>query len=149
MAELVLDLAGTVAGVGVKTSYGETVDIDGTKIVPVALGGYGFAGGNGSGGGGKELQGEGRGGGGQELQGEGSGGGGFGVSIPLGAYVGRRDRRGQVRAEPDRAPARRDTDRPRCDTARLGHRQGLSRGDPLPQALSRTPIAEPHAAADG
>ena len=38
MAELVLDLAGTVSGVGVKTSYGETVDLDGTKVIPVALG---------------------------------------------------------------------------------------------------------------
>lgn len=92
MAELVLDLAGTVSGIGVKTSYGETVDLDGTKVIPVALGAYGFGGGSatGSGGGnvGKELRGE----------GEGSGGGGGGVSIPLGAYVGRR---GDVRFEPN------------------------------------------------
>ena len=88
MAELVLDLAGTVSGVGVKTSYGETVDIDGTKVIPVALGGYGFGGGSGSAGG--DV--------GKELQGEGSGGGGGGISIPLGAYVGRR---GDVRFEPN------------------------------------------------
>lgn len=92
MAELVLDLAGTVSGVGVKTSYGDTVDIEGTKVIPVALGAYGFGGGSGSGSGGgnlgKELQGE----------GEGSGGGGGGVSIPLGAYVGSR---GEVRFEPN------------------------------------------------
>ncbi|WP_448004945.1 hypothetical protein [Agromyces bauzanensis] len=82
MAELVLELAETVAGVGVKTSYGETVDIDGTKIVPVALGYYGFGGG-----GGKDDKGD-----------EGSGGGGGGVSIPLGAYIGRG---GDVRFEPN------------------------------------------------
>jgi uncharacterized spore protein YtfJ len=82
MAELVLELAETVAGVGVKTSYGETIDIDGTKVVPVALGYYGFGGG-----GGKDQKGD-----------EGSGGGGGGVSIPLGAYVGR-DR--DVRFEPN------------------------------------------------
>lgn len=73
MAELVLELAETVAGVGVKTSYGETLDIDGTKVVPVALGYYGFGGGGGS----------------DEKGDQGSGGGGGGVSIPIGAYIGR------------------------------------------------------------
>ena len=34
MAELVLELAQTVSGVGVKTSYGEPVDIDGTTVDP-------------------------------------------------------------------------------------------------------------------
>lgn len=82
MAELVLELAETVAGVGVKTSYGETVDIDGTKVVPVALSYYGFGAG-----GGKDEKGD-----------EGSGGGGGGVSIPLGAYIGRG---GDVRFEPN------------------------------------------------
>ncbi len=82
MAELVLELAGTVSGVGVKTSYGEVVEIDGTKVIPVALGYYGFGGG-----GGKDQRGD-----------EGSGGGGGGVSIPLGAYVGKR---GDVRFEPN------------------------------------------------
>ena len=82
MADLVLELAETVAGVGVKTSYGEPVDIDGTKVVPVALGYYGFGGGGGS-----DQKGD-----------QGSGGGGGGVSIPLGAYVGRQ---GNVRFEPN------------------------------------------------
>lgn len=82
MAELVLDLAETVAGVGVKTSYGETIDIDGTKVVPVALGYYGF--GAGSGGATDNVQ--------------GSGGGGGGLSVPLGAYVGDG---GRVRFEPN------------------------------------------------
>lgn len=91
MTELVLELAGTVAGVGVKTSYGDAVDIDGTKVIPVALGSYGFGGGSGSGdggGGGRDIHG----------QGSGSGGGGGGISIPLGAYVGRG---GDVRFEPN------------------------------------------------
>jgi uncharacterized spore protein YtfJ len=82
MAELVLELAETVAGVGVKTSYGEKVDIDGTTVLPVALGYYGFGGGGGS-----DQKGD-----------QGSGGGGGGVSIPLGAYVGRG---GDVRFEPN------------------------------------------------
>ncbi|MBT2499770.1 hypothetical protein J7E25_11745 [Agromyces sp. ISL-38] len=82
MAELVLELAQTVAGVGVKTSYGETLDIDGTKVVPVALGYYGFGGGGGS----------------DEKGDQGSGGGGGGVSIPIGAYIGRG---GDVRFEPN------------------------------------------------
>jgi hypothetical protein len=83
MAELVLELAETVAGVGVKTSYGETIDIDGTKVVPVALGYYGFGAGSGS-----DQKGD-----------QGSGGGGGAASIPLGAYVGRRG--GEVRFEPN------------------------------------------------
>jgi len=96
MAELVLDLAGTVSGVGVKTSYGEAVDIDGTKVIPVALGGYGFGGGGGTT---DADAGTGAtGGGSRELHGQGSGGGGGGISIPLGAYVGSR---GEVRFEPN------------------------------------------------
>jgi uncharacterized spore protein YtfJ len=87
MAELVLELAETVAGVGVKTAYGETVDIGGTTIIPVALGYYGFGAGTGKG----DRA-------GTDLHGEGSGGGGGGVSIPLGAYVGRG---GNVRFEPN------------------------------------------------
>lgn len=82
MAELVLELAETLAGVGVKTSYGDTIDIDGTKVVPVALGYYGFGAGSGS----------------DEKGDQGSGGGGGGASIPLGAYVGRG---GDVRFEPN------------------------------------------------
>jgi uncharacterized spore protein YtfJ len=87
MAELVLELAETVAGVGVKTAYGDKVDIDGTTLVPVALGYYGFGAGSGSG----DRA-------GSELHGQGSGGGGGGVSIPLGAYVGHP---GGVRFEPN------------------------------------------------
>ncbi|WP_173924245.1 hypothetical protein [Agromyces sp. Marseille-P2726] len=83
MAELVLELGETVAGVGVKTAYGDPVDIEGTKIVPVALGYYGFGGGSGS-----DQRGD-----------QGSGGGGGGAAIPLGAYVGRAGR--EVRFEPN------------------------------------------------
>ncbi|MDQ0892588.1 hypothetical protein [Agromyces ramosus] len=87
MAELVLELAETVAGVGVKTSYGERIDIGGATVVPVALGYYGFGAGSGSG---DRAA--------SDLHGQGSGGGGGGISIPLGAYVGRG---GDVRFEPN------------------------------------------------
>lgn len=82
MADFVLELADKVAGVGVKTSYGDALDIEGTTVVPVALGYYGFGGGGGS-----DSQSQ-----------EGSGGGGGGISIPLGAYIGRR---GETRFEPN------------------------------------------------
>ncbi|WP_308799589.1 hypothetical protein [Agromyces silvae] len=87
MTELVVELADKVGGVGVKTSYGDAVDIGGSTIVPVALGYYGFGGGSGSG----SMDEKGG-------TGEGSGGGGGGVSIPLGAYIGRG---GDVRFEPN------------------------------------------------
>lgn len=83
MAELVLELAETVAGAGVKTSYGDAVEIDGTTLVPVALAYYGFGAGSGS-----DEQGD-----------QAGGGGGGGLSIPLGAYVGRGS--GDVRFEPN------------------------------------------------
>ena len=82
MADFVLELADKVAGVGVRTSYADTVEMGGTQIVPVALGAYGFGGGSG-----KDAE-----------QGEGSGGGGGGWSVPLGAYV---SRGGDVRFEPN------------------------------------------------
>jgi uncharacterized spore protein YtfJ len=54
----------------VSAAYGEQQDVDGTKLVPVALTYYGFGGGS---------------------EGDGddapSGGGGGGVSIPVGAYI--------------------------------------------------------------
>jgi len=87
MTELVVELADKVGGVGVKTSYGDAVDIGGSTVVPVALGYYGFGGGSGSG----SMDEKGG-------TGEGSGGGGGGVSIPLGAYIGRG---GDVRFEPN------------------------------------------------
>ena len=82
MADFVLELADKVAGVGVRTSYAEKVQMGGVDVVPVALGAYGFGGGSGT----------------APEQGEGSGGGGGGWSVPLGAYV---SRGGDVRFEPN------------------------------------------------
>jgi len=96
MAELVLELAQTVSSVGVKTSYGERIDIDGTTVIPVALGSYGFGGGGGTTDADAGTANSGT--GSRELHGQGSGGGGGGISIPLGAYVGKQ---GQVRFEPN------------------------------------------------
>jgi len=86
MAELVLDLAERVSGVGVKTSYGDKIEIDGVEVVPVALGYYGFGGGNGNG----DAT--------SNFTGSGSGGAGGGLSVPLGAYVGDG---GRVKFEPN------------------------------------------------
>lgn len=85
MASLTQQLADTVTQVGVRSSYGEPVEIDGTTIMPVACTSYGF--GAGEGGGGLE-----------DAQGEGSGGGGGGMSVPVGAYV---TRDGYTRFEPN------------------------------------------------
>ncbi|MGR2751538.1 hypothetical protein [Agromyces arachidis] len=82
MADFVLELADKVAGVGVRTSYADKVQIGGAEVVPVALGAYGFGGGAGT----------------DDEQNEGSGGGGGGWSVPLGAYV---SRGGDVRFEPN------------------------------------------------
>ncbi|EYT53632.1 hypothetical protein H490_0109750 [Leucobacter sp. UCD-THU] len=85
MASLTQQLADTVTQVGVRSSYGEPVEVDGTTIMPVACTSYGF--GAGEGGGGLE-----------DAQGEGSGGGGGGMSVPVGAYV---SRDGYTRFEPN------------------------------------------------
>ena len=69
---------------GTKAVYGEQVDLDGTKLIPVAYAAFGFGAGEGSG---TDEVGK---------PGEGSGGGGGGVTIPLGAYV---SRGGDVRFE--------------------------------------------------
>ncbi|WP_394552331.1 hypothetical protein ACDF64_15900 [Agromyces sp. MMS24-JH15] len=82
MTELLVEIADKVAGVGVSTSYGDPIDLDGASIVPVALSYYGFGAGSG-----KDDSGD-----------EAGGGGGGGLSIPLGAYVGRG---GEVRFEPN------------------------------------------------
>lgn len=71
---------------GTKAAYGEQIDLDGTKLIPVAYTGFGFGAGEGNG---SDASGE---------SGEGSGGGGGGVSIPVGAYV---SRGGDVRFEPN------------------------------------------------
>ncbi|ANJ26772.1 hypothetical protein [Agromyces aureus] len=86
MAELVLDLADRVAGVGVKTAYGDKIEIEGIEVVPVALGYYAFGGGNGTG----DAT--------SNFNGSGSAGGGGSLSVPLGAYVGDG---GRVRFDPN------------------------------------------------
>jgi uncharacterized spore protein YtfJ len=68
MTNLVEKIAQSVTSLGVKTSYGEPVTLDGVQIIPVALVWFGFGGG-----------GDGN---------DNGGGGGGGVSIPIGAYVG-------------------------------------------------------------
>lgn len=86
MANITKQIADTVTQAGVATSYGATVDVDGTTVLPVAVGGYAF--GAGEGGGGSDTS----------LSGEGTGGGGGGFSLPIGAYV---TRDGRTRFEPN------------------------------------------------
>lgn len=71
MPNLALELAKQTASIGVTSVYGEQQDVDGIRLVPVALTWSGF-------------------GGGEDDSGNGGGGGG-GVSIPVGAYIRRGD----------------------------------------------------------
>lgn len=71
---------------GTKAVYGEQVDLDGTKLIPVAYTSFGFGAGEGNG---TDDEGQ---------TGQGSGGGGGGASIPIGAYI---SRGGDVRFEPN------------------------------------------------
>lgn len=87
MANITKQLADSVTQSGVRMAYGEVVDMDGTKVMPVAVAAYGFGGGEGGGTGPD-----------QSVQGEGSGGGGGGTSLPIGAYV---TRDGDTRFEPN------------------------------------------------
>ena len=86
MPNITKQIADTVTQTGVKMAYGDTVDVDGTTILPVAVGSYGF----GAGEGGADAD--------SALSGEGSGGGGGGMSLPIGAYV---TRDGHTRFEPN------------------------------------------------
>ncbi|TFD28529.1 MULTISPECIES: hypothetical protein [Cryobacterium] len=70
MTSLPEKLAETFRSAGVKSAYGDPVQIDGVTLIPVALSYYGFGGGDAGEGGAV-----------------GSGGGGGGVSLPIGAYV--------------------------------------------------------------
>lgn len=85
MAHLTQQLADTVTQVGVRSAYGDPVELGDATIMPVACACYGF--GAGEGGGGLE-----------DAQGEGSGGGGGGMAVPVGAYV---SRDGVTRFEPN------------------------------------------------
>jgi hypothetical protein len=78
MSQFVLDLGKQASTLGVHAAYGEQQDLDGIRIVPVALTWTGFGGG---------------------ADDEGSAGGGAGgYSVPLGAYVRRED---DLRFEPN------------------------------------------------
>lgn len=70
MPNIALELGKQAAAFGVKSSYGDSQDVDGVSITPVALTITGFAGGTAEGG---------------------EGGTGGGVSVPLGVYVRREE----------------------------------------------------------
>ncbi len=78
MSNLALDLGKQASHFGVRAAYGEQQELDGIRIIPVALTWSGF-------------------GGGGDTEGNGGGGGG-GYSVPLGAYVRRED---DLRFEPN------------------------------------------------
>lgn len=78
MPNIALELGQQMASIGVKSAYGEPQDLDGIRVVPVALTWSGF-------------------GGGADEAGNGGGGGG-GWSIPVGAYIRRGD---DLRFEPN------------------------------------------------
>jgi uncharacterized spore protein YtfJ len=84
MTNLALKLSENIRTFGVKSAYGDPVDVDGVTIVPVALVQFGFGGGS-----------DGEGADGAEGAG---GGGGGGMSVPIGAYV---KSAGAVRFEPN------------------------------------------------
>jgi uncharacterized spore protein YtfJ len=70
MANPSLEIADAVKSFGIKAVYGETLEIDGSTVLPVALITYGFGAGSDSG------------------DDAAAGGGGGGSTIPVGAYIG-------------------------------------------------------------
>jgi hypothetical protein len=78
MPNIALELGQRAADFGVKSAYGEQQDVDGVKLIPVAVTWSGF-------------------GGGSDEVGNGGGAGG-GYAIPVGAYVARG---GNLRFEPN------------------------------------------------
>lgn len=80
MTNLALEMADRFKSIGVTSVYGDPVDVDGAKLVPVALAWYGFGVGEGEGEGDT---------GSAPVSGHGSGsaGGGAGLALPIGAYV--------------------------------------------------------------
>ncbi|MFS0867324.1 hypothetical protein AB3M83_08315 [Microbacterium sp. 179-B 1A2 NHS] len=78
MANLPLELGKQFASLGASSVYGEQQDVDGIRIIPVALTWSGF-------------------GAGEDTSG-GAGGGGGGTAIPVGAYVRKND---DLRFEPN------------------------------------------------
>ncbi len=79
MPNLALELGKQTASIGVTSVYGEQQDVDGVRLIPVALTWSGF-------------------GAGEDAPGGGSGGGGGGVAIPVGAYIRKGD---DLRFEPN------------------------------------------------
>ena len=73
MTNLALKLAENAGSIGVRSAYGDPVQIEGVTIVPVALVQYGFGGGGEGGADGDDAG--------------AAGGGGGGMAIPIGAYV--------------------------------------------------------------
>ncbi|WP_104103246.1 hypothetical protein [Cryobacterium sp. M96] len=71
MTSLPEKLADISRTAGVRSAYGDPVQVDGVTLIPVALVYYGFGGGEGD----------------SAVTGSGSGGGGGGASLPIGAYV--------------------------------------------------------------
>lgn len=86
MSNIAVQLAESVRNSGVSTVYGDSVEVDGQTMIPVALSWYGFGGGGGDTPEKMPI--------GDEI----GGGGGGGVSIPIGAYL-KRD--GVLRFEPN------------------------------------------------
>lgn len=82
MTNPVLDLADRFRSIGVKTVYGDPIDLDGSTLVPVAVSAFGFGAGEGEGTG-DGAAGESNG----KVGGSGAGGGGGGHAWPVGAYV--------------------------------------------------------------
>jgi len=78
MPNLALELGKQAASLGVNSVYGEQQDVDGVRIIPVAITWSGF-------------------GGGSDTDGNGGGGGG-GWAVPVGAYIRRGD---DLRFEPN------------------------------------------------
>ncbi len=78
MPNLPLELGKQTASIGVSTVYGEQQDVDGIRLVPVAVAWHGF-------------------GAGEDASGS-AGGGGGGGAVPLGAYVRKGD---DLRFEPN------------------------------------------------
>lgn len=78
MPNIALELAKQSATAGVTSTYGEQQDVDGIRMVPVALVWQGFGGASG--------------------EDEAGGGGGGACAVPLGAYIRRGD---ELRFEPN------------------------------------------------
>jgi uncharacterized spore protein YtfJ len=78
MSNIALELGKQSASLGVHSAYGEQQDVDGVRLIPVAITWSGF-------------------GGGSDDSGNGGGGGG-GYAIPVGAYI---RKGGDLRFEPN------------------------------------------------